>query len=62
MSNPVSMALDYAGNLLRTCVHCGDQLSEDDWHPVVTEAQENGETVLRSFCDVECKTAWEADN
>lgn len=61
MSNPLTMTPEYAGNLLRTCAHCGDQLNEDDWHPVVTETQENGETVLRSFCDEECKTAWEAD-
>lgn len=56
------MTHDNAGNLLRTCAHCGGPLGDDDWHPVVSESQENGEPVLRSFCDEACKTAWEIDS
>lgn len=59
VSEPADMPPDDAGELLRTCAHCGDQLADDDWHPVVTESPGNGETVLRSFCDEACKIAWE---
>lgn len=55
------MTPDNAGNVLRFCSQCGNRLSDNDWHPVVTESYESGETVLHSFCDEECKTTWGAD-
>lgn len=39
------------------CATCGAALP-DEWCPIVTETDAEGELVIRSFCDEACKNTW----
>jgi hypothetical protein len=43
------------------CAYCGASFQSNVEYPVVT-TQKDGELKLYSFCDEECRTAWELDN
>lgn len=44
------------------CAHCGDRLTLDEWPPIVVEAEDaDGDISLYSFCDEECKRAWDPE-
>lgn len=40
------------------CAACGATIPADEWCPVVTDTDADGNLVIRSFCDRECKNAW----
>lgn len=56
------MGADDGGEFLRSCAHCGKPLRGDELYPVVADSNDDGEPVLRSFCDDECRRAWEGDS
>lgn len=43
------------------CAQCGDLIDDEEWHPVETEVDENGDVAWYTFCDGKCQTAWTAD-
>lgn len=51
-----------AADLGRSCANCGDRLQLNEWCPVVTRTDGDGNLQLYSFCDEECMAAWEAAN
>lgn len=51
-----------AADLTRTCANCGDRLELDEWCPVVTRTDGEGNLQLYSFCDEACMVAWEEAN
>lgn len=44
------------------CAYCGMTLPKEEWCPMVTDADADGELVVRSFCDDACKEAWIEDD
>lgn len=53
------LASDAAGGT-RTCAYCGDHSELDEWQPVVTRTDDDGELQIYSFCDETCRAAWES--
>lgn len=49
-------------DLARTCANCGDRLELDEWCPVVTRTDDEGNLQLYSFCDEDCMVSWEEAN
>ncbi|WP_449406647.1 DUF7576 family protein [Natronobacterium haloterrestre] len=43
---------------LELCANCGTALSKDEWCPILTDTDADGDLVIRSFCDEGCKEAW----
>lgn len=43
------------------CAECGSPVPTDEWYPVATERDDDGEVLIHSFCSEECRSAWEAD-
>ncbi|WP_425492995.1 DUF7576 family protein [Natrinema amylolyticum] len=46
------------GEEFEQCATCGATLPNDEWCPIVTETDAEGDLVIRSFCDEACKNAW----
>ena len=40
------------------CATCGATLPKDEWCPTVTDTDAEGNLVIRTFCDQDCKNAW----
>lgn len=40
------------------CAACGAALPSDEWCPIDTDTDADGELVIRSFCDEACKNTW----
>lgn len=45
----------------QTCATCGSQIDIDDWHPMVTEWDDDGTLRVYAFCDQDCKEDWAED-
>lgn len=43
------------------CANCGDCIAVDEWHPLDTDRDADGELVLVSFCTEACHEAWLRD-
>lgn len=41
------------------CAHCEDSLTSGKWHPVVSDSHDGTVVALYSFCDDECRAAWD---
>lgn len=49
------------GEAFERCAACGAILPRDEWCPTVTETDDDGRLVVRSFCDEACKGEWADD-
>lgn len=49
------------GEAFERCANCGTTLPKDEWCPTVTETDDDGRLVVRSFCDEDCKDEWTDD-
>lgn len=45
----------------RRCAHCGAPLTTTEWHAIRTDRDDDGQLLLRHFCDEDCVDAWAAD-
>jgi hypothetical protein len=45
---------------LQACAHCGAALRSDVWYPVVLPENDDGDTELYTFCDDDCRDAWQS--
>jgi hypothetical protein len=43
------------------CAECGDPIPSDEWHPVATRRDEDGEIEIFDFCGESCRSAWRTD-
>lgn len=43
------------------CVECGVPVPVEEWHPVATVRDDDGDVLIRDFCSEQCLSAWEAD-
>jgi len=43
------------------CAHCGDAVPVEEWHPVVTARDDDGDVEIHDFCEESCRDAWAAD-
>lgn len=43
---------------LGTCAVCGTAIDTGEWHPVVTEHDENDEIQVYAFCSQACRDEW----
>lgn len=43
------------------CSHCDDSVPAEDWHPVATVRNDEGEIEIHLFCSETCRSAWKAD-
>ncbi|WP_168216223.1 DUF7576 family protein [Halorussus halobius] len=41
------------------CSHCGRPIPSDEWHPVATVRDGDGEFEIHDFCGSDCRAAWE---
>ncbi|MFC7080646.1 DUF7576 family protein [Halorussus caseinilyticus] len=48
--------------MTETCIRCGDAIPSDEWHPVATVRDEDGEVEIYDFCSEACRTAWQSDD
>lgn len=49
------------GEAFERCAACDATLPRDEWCPTVTETDDEGRLVVRSFCDESCKDEWVDD-
>lgn len=47
-------------DVLQACAECGSQLASETMYPVVAGTDDDGDAVLRAFCDDACQSSWEA--
>ena len=43
------------------CAACGDPVPADEWHPVATDRDEDGEMKIYAFCSEACRSSWQTD-
>lgn len=46
---------------LKQCGYCGTELWENVWYPVHATSDDDGTTLVLSFCSDACKGAWMND-
>lgn len=49
------------GEAFERCASCGATLPIDEWCPTMTETDDEGSLVVRTFCDEDCKDEWTGD-
>lgn len=42
-----------------TCDVCGTPIESEEWHPIASEWDMDGEFCLYLFCSEECRDAWD---
>lgn len=42
----------------KQCAHCGEEITTDEWYPVATERDDDGEIEIYDFCCESCRAAW----
>lgn len=45
-----------------SCSHCGSPFVVGEWYPVRTEIDDDGDRNYHSFCDDDCRAAWEDES
>jgi len=45
----------------RQCSHCGDDVPAEEWHPVATARDDDGDVEIYAFCNEACRSAWERE-
>lgn len=46
-----------------TCARCGAHIDTSEWHPLMTETNNDGSFRVYAFCSEECRDEWaEADS
>ena len=48
-------------DMSQRCWYCDDSVPTDEWHPVVTVRNDDGEVEVLPFCNDECRSGWSAD-
>ena len=41
------------------CSYCGDDVPGEEWHPVTTVRDDDGDVEIHTFCSEACRAAWE---
>ncbi|WP_449289212.1 DUF7576 family protein [Natrarchaeobius chitinivorans] len=49
---------NHGNEFWKYCAHCGAELDLTDWPPVVETTIDDGQMLVHSFCDSDCKAAW----
>lgn len=50
-----SIESDGATDGQTACAVCGSPISVDDWHPVTSDRNRNGQFTIYSFCSENCR-------
>jgi len=45
----------------RQCSHCGEDVPTEEWHPVATARDDDGDVDIYAFCDEACRSAWKRE-
>lgn len=45
----------------RWCDYCDGPIATDEWHPVVTRRDDDGNVEIYAFCDESCRKRWERE-
>jgi hypothetical protein len=43
------------------CAHCDGSITAENWHPVTTVRDDEGEVEVHAFCCADCRAAWRAE-
>jgi len=43
------------------CTNCDGRIPAEEWHPVTTVRDDDGEVEIYAFCSEPCRTAWQAE-
>lgn len=42
----------------KICANCGAEIEATEWHPLVTQTDDEGNFRVYAFCDEGCRKAW----
>ncbi|WP_115862313.1 DUF7576 family protein [Halorussus litoreus] len=45
----------------RQCSYCGEDVPAEEWHPVATVRDADGDIDIHAFCNEACRSAWERE-
>jgi hypothetical protein len=43
------------------CTNCDGRIPAEEWHPVATVRDDDGEIEIYAFCSESCQTAWQSE-
>lgn len=47
-----------SGTTTKTCAYCGAAINTNEWYPVTTGSDEDGNLQIYSFCGESCRNEW----
>lgn len=42
----------------KICANCGTQIDTKEWHPLITQTDDDGRFRVYAFCDEDCRDEW----
>jgi hypothetical protein len=45
----------------QVCANCGGEIETEEWHPLVTQTDDDGRFRVYAFCDENCRDKWKDD-